>query len=176
MEFDPEHLAKDSYESDAVIMSKAYYKKLKIYIDYLFEKYEHTWAGKTREIAEFLLRECRDERGKFDGLPNSIDQDETPESLKKIMTNLAFIWVVRHGETFSLVSVACGFYFVPPMVRKRLSELPENEMNDEEKQEWLPHPEIIKDSMTLHKVVTFRERGTSIVSSWSDLKINERIW
>ena len=28
MEFDPDHLGKDSYESDAGIMSRAYYKKL----------------------------------------------------------------------------------------------------------------------------------------------------
>ena len=36
MEFDPDHLGKDSFESDAVKMSRAYYKKLETYISYIF--------------------------------------------------------------------------------------------------------------------------------------------
>ena len=56
MEFDPDHLGQDSYESDAVIISRANYKKLRVYIEYLFEKYENTWAGRTRQMGDFLLR------------------------------------------------------------------------------------------------------------------------
>ena len=36
MEFDPDHLGRDSYESEAVVMSRALHKKLQIYIEYLF--------------------------------------------------------------------------------------------------------------------------------------------
>ena len=56
MEFDPDHLGKDSYESDAVTISRAYYKKLSIYIEYLFEKHQDSWMGRTAEMGEFLLR------------------------------------------------------------------------------------------------------------------------
>ena len=38
LEYDPEHLGENSYESDAVKISKALYKKLEFYIDYLFIK------------------------------------------------------------------------------------------------------------------------------------------
>ena len=56
MEFDPDHLGKDCYESDAVTISRAYYKKLQTYIEYLFEKHEDSWKGKTAEMGDFLLR------------------------------------------------------------------------------------------------------------------------
>lgn len=56
MEFDPDHLGKDCYESDAVTISRAYYKKLQVYIEYLFEKHEDSWKGKTAEMGDFLLR------------------------------------------------------------------------------------------------------------------------
>ena len=68
--------------------------------------------------------------GKFDGIPDSISKDETPESLKKIMTNLAYLWVVHHGETFSFTSVSNNFYAIPGTVRKPLSALPSHVMND----------------------------------------------
>ena len=118
----------------------------------------------------------RDKKGKFDGLPDSIAEDESPDSLKKIMTNLAYLWVVHHGETFSFSSVSNNFYFVPSAMRKPLSDLPSHEMTDDEKSEWALHPEIIKDYLTLQKAVTFRSDSYSIVSSWNDLKINQVIW
>ena len=92
------------------------------------------------------------------------------------MTNLAYLWMVHHGQTFSLVSVANSFYFVPPMLRKPLSDLTNKQLTEEEKQEWLPHVDIIKDSMTLHKVVTYRATHESIVSCWNSLNFNEEIW
>ena len=61
--------------------------------------------------------------GKMDALPLSIHEDETPNTLRKIMTNLAYLWVVVHAQTFSLVSVACPFYYVPSVMRKPLSDL-----------------------------------------------------
>ena len=60
IEFDPEHLEKDSYESDALIMSRALYKKLQIYLEYLFEKHEDSWRGKTAQMGDFLVRQLRD--------------------------------------------------------------------------------------------------------------------
>lgn len=36
--------------------------------------------------------------------------------------------------------------------------------------------DIIKDSMTLHKVVTFRTDSQSIVSRWNDLSIKQDTW
>lgn len=101
-------------------MSKAYYKKLETYIDYLFEKYESSWKGSTEKMGQFLLDQLKDKEGKFDGLPNEIAKDPTESSLKILMTNLAYLWVVYHGETFSLLSVANAFYFVPPCIRKPL--------------------------------------------------------
>ena len=92
------------------------------------------------------------------------------------MTNLAYLWVVHHGETFSFSSVSNNFYFVPSTMRKPLSELPPSEMSDDEKEEWLLHPEVIKDYLTLQKVVTFRTDSYSIVSSWNSLNINQVIW
>ena len=157
MEFDPEHLGKDSYESEAVTMSKAHYDKLRLYIEYLFEKYEETWTGKTREMGEFIISQLRDEEGKFDAIPESVALDDTPESLKRIMTNLAYIWVVHHAETFAFTSVCCNFYQIPSTVRKPLSELPSHELSEEEKREWMLHPESIKDYLTLQKVVTYKE-------------------
>ena len=60
MEFDPEHLGKDAYECDASIMSTALHKKLEVYIEYLFEKHEDSWRGKTAEMGDFLVRQLRD--------------------------------------------------------------------------------------------------------------------
>lgn len=83
------------------------------------------------------------------------------------MTNLAYLWVVKHGETFSLVSVSNNFYLVPPMMRKPLSELSSSHpLTEKDKQEWLPPSDIIKDSMTLHKVVTYRDDKDSLISAW----------
>ena len=75
----------------------------------------------------------RDDKGKFDSLPDAIAEDETSDSLKKIMTNLAYLWIVHHGETFSFTSVTNNFYFVPSTMRKPLSELPPSEMSEDEK-------------------------------------------
>ena len=127
-------------------------------------------------MGEFLLSQMIDEKGKFDGLPDSIIADETPESLKKIMKNLAYLWVVHHGETFSFTSVANNFYLVPCSVRKPLSELPSSQMSDDQKQEWLLHPEVMKDYLTLQKAVTYRKDSYSLVSSWNDLIITQKIW
>ena len=92
------------------------------------------------------------------------------------MTNLAYLWVVHHGETFSFTSVSNNFYVTPSTVRKPLSALPSHVMNDDEKQEWGLHPESIKDYLTLQKVVTFRDDSYSVVSSWNDFKIDQEIW
>ena len=92
------------------------------------------------------------------------------------MTNLAYIWVVHHGETFSFTSVSNNFYQIPSAVRKPLSELPTHQLSEDEKQEWLCHPETIKDYLTLQKATTYRSDSYSIVSSWPDLKINQTIW
>ena len=48
-------------------------------------------------MGEILLNELRDKKGKFDAIPSDIVEDSTPNSLKKIMTNLAYLWIVRHG-------------------------------------------------------------------------------
>ena len=50
------------------------------------------------------------------------------------MTNLAYLWVVHHGQTFSHVSVANSFYNAPPQVRKPLSSLPDRQLSAVEKQ------------------------------------------
>lgn len=68
--------------------------------------------------------------GSFDGIPKSICEDETPDSLKKIMTNLAYLWVVDHSQTFAVTSVANNFYFVPSAVMKPLSDLGKTPMSD----------------------------------------------
>lgn len=104
--------------------------------------------------------------------------DDGPESLIKIMTNLAYLWIVHHGETFSLISVSSNFYLVPPMMRRPLSDTSsiKRELTNLEKQEFLPHPDIIKDSMTLHKVVTFRTDDGCIISRWNDFNIENDIW
>lgn len=94
------------------------------------------------------------------------------------MTNLAYLWVLHHGETFSLVSVCCNFYFVSPMMRKSLESLNkyQEEMTNIQKQEFMPLPDIIKDSMTLHKVVTYRADKDCVISRWNDLPIDDRSW
>lgn len=45
LEFNPDKLGEDSYESDSIKMTKRYYQKLKGYIDYLFEKYKDQING-----------------------------------------------------------------------------------------------------------------------------------
>ena len=50
------------------------------------------------------------------------------------MTNLAYLWVVHHAETFSLISVASPFYYVPPCIRKPLQNFPKNPLSNKEKQ------------------------------------------
>ena len=133
MTFDPEHLGEDSFEGDSLKISKAYYKKVETYIDYLFEKHKASWAGKTERIGTLLFNQLQDSRGKFDSLPVEVTQDEDCSSLKKIMTNLAFSWIVFHGQTFSLVSVSSNFYFVPSMMSKPLSALESREITSEDK-------------------------------------------
>ena len=123
MQFNPEYLAQNSYESDAVKISKLYYYKLKKYIDYLCWAHADAFSGKTVEYGKFLYNQLGNEKDRFDGIPISICEDYTMNSFKTIMTNLAYLWVVHHGQTFSLVSVANSFYFVPPMMRRPLSSL-----------------------------------------------------
>ena len=85
-------------------------------------------------MGQFLLKQLSDKKGNFDGLPNEIGKDPTESSLKKIMTNLAYLWVVHHAETFSLISVASPFYYVPPCIRKPLQNFPKNPLSNKEKQ------------------------------------------
>ena len=94
------------------------------------------------------------------------------------MTNLTYLWVVVHAQTFSLVSVASPFYYVPSVMRKPLSDLQKQKkpLTEEQKMEWLPNNDIIKDNMTLHKVVTFRKVEDSLMSVWSHLNIEQKMW
>lgn len=82
-------------------------------------------------MGKFILDQVKDKKGKMDALPFEISEDKSPKSMKKLMTNLAYLWIVHHGETFSLVSVANSFYFVPPMLRKPLSSLGNKQMTEE---------------------------------------------
>ena len=123
LEFDPEHLGLNSFESDAVKMSRAYHRKIKTYVNYLLYRHRGDWENKIERIYAFLFEQLGTKSERFDGFPESVLADQTWESLSTIMTNLAYLWVVHHGETFSLVSVASNFYLVPPMMRKPLSAL-----------------------------------------------------
>lgn len=104
-------------------MSKMYYDKLASYIDYLFKKYEHILTGeKGAELGAFIYRELGS--GAFDGVPKSIaNKDTASEDLKLLMKNLIYLWVVHHGETFSIISVGNAYYFVPTFMRKPLSQV-----------------------------------------------------
>ena len=92
------------------------------------------------------------------------------------MTNLAYLWVVHHGETFSFTSIACNFYLVPSSMRKPLSDLPSHQLSEEEKKEWFLHHQSIKDYLSLQKVVTYKEDEFSILSGWNDLDIDDAVW
>ena len=48
-------------------------------------------------MGTFLFRELGNKDSRFDGIPESIMKDGSPDSLKKIMTNLAYLWIVHHG-------------------------------------------------------------------------------
>ncbi len=95
---------------------------------------------------------------KLDSLPEQIKGSDRFENLKKLMTNLAYVWTVIHAETFSIVSVACTFYTAPPLVSKPLASLSNHKiaLDESQKREFLPPKQGIKDSMCLHKVVTYR--------------------
>lgn len=71
---------------------------------------------------------------KFDGIPESICHDKTPESIKKILKNLAYLWLIHHGETFSIISIVNMYYFCPTFIRKPLSQFPNRALSNYEKQ------------------------------------------
>ena len=112
---------KEVFQSDAVKLSKEYHRKLGCYVDYLFKKHANCFEGdKAAELGAFIYKELGS--GEYDAIPRSIAQKETArEDLKKLMKNLIYLWVVHHGETFSIISVGNAYYFVPTFMRRPLS-------------------------------------------------------
>lgn len=94
------------------------------------------------------------------------------------MKNLIYLWVVHHGETFSIISVGCAYYFVPTFIRKPMSSLSEYNapMSDGQKKEWLAPLEVMNDSMALSKQVTYRSDSETIISKWNTLKVDSEVW
>lgn len=122
-EFSPEIMgAEDTcYQSDAVKLSKEYYKNLRVYIDYIFEKHKLS-DEMFFELGRIVYQELG--AGKYDKVtPDLISKDleKVKTAIKTIMKNLVYLWVVHHGETFSIVSVGSAYYFVPSFMRKPLS-------------------------------------------------------
>lgn len=63
------------------------------------------------------------------------------------------------------------------MMRKPLSEISSSHpLTEKDKQEWLPPSDIIKDSMTLHKVVTYRDDKDSLISAWEEIQVGNDEW
>lgn len=87
----------------------------------MFEVNRDSWEGKCQKIGQQIYDEVHG--GEFNALSDEICRDETPETLKKLMLNLAYNWCVHHGETFSLISVGCNYFLVPSLMRKPLSHL-----------------------------------------------------
>lgn len=175
LSFDPMTLGKDCYKSDSIVMTQRYYDKLRSYIDYLFEKYGDQIKGREEEFWRYLIGQLTGKKGdykldsgiagyaeaqklKLDSLPENIKGSDNFENLKRLMTNLAYVWTVIHAETFSMISVSCTFYTAPPLVPKPLSTLKNHKtpLTESQKREFLPPKQGIKDFMTLHKIVTYR--------------------
>lgn len=116
------------YQSDAVKLSKEYYLKLANYVDYLFIQHASSVTDeKIVQLGKKLYDELGDKDGKrFDAIPSCI-YDSGPEiareTIKEVMKNLIYLWVVHHGETFSIISVGNAYFFCPTFMRKPLSAL-----------------------------------------------------
>lgn len=117
-------------------------------------------------MGTFLYEQLGDKGVRFDSIPESIKKDQTKQSLRKIMTNLAFLWLSVHGQTFSIVSVCNACHMFPAMMRKPITDLNKytSPINDDEKAKWLPSAQIIKDVLTLAKTVTYRADSGSVIS------------
>ena len=94
LEFCPEVLGKNSYESDCIKIERQYYNRLENYIDYLFKHNENSWKGQTERMGKFIYDQLVKDGIRMDALPESFCKDSSPNSLKKLMTNLLFLWVV----------------------------------------------------------------------------------
>ena len=92
------------------------------------------------------------------------------------MTNLAYLWCVHHGQTFSNVSVLNNFYIAPTTMRKPLSALPDHPLNPKEKQDFICSVENAEDNLNLIKAVTYRSTNKSIISNWNDRPIDFKMW
>lgn len=135
--------SKTCYQSDAVKLSKKYYDNLSVFVDYLFAKHEKTGELDEETYLQFgkiVFSELGS--GQFDAVTKDLvseDYRKVKAALGLIMKNLIYLWVVHHGETFSIISVGSAYYFVPTFMRKPLSALSEYKepMTDAQKQEWL---------------------------------------
>lgn len=101
-----------------------------------------------------------------------------------------YLWIVHHGETFSMISTNNIYYLAPTFVCKPLSyvdtavENPNNfdlygNLKDSVKQEWFAPLEIFNNSMGLTKQVTFRSDEDNLVSSWNEIGLQrsrKEIW
>ena len=176
LDFSPDMFASDCYESESVHFSKKYYEKISFFVEYLFEKNKSSWEGRTEELGTFIYNQLISGSSKLDGLPKEICTDKTPNTLKKLLKNLAYLWIVHHGETFSIISVVNMYYFCPTFLRKPLSEFPNKVMSDADKQEWMAPLQVITDSMLLSKQVTFRKDPETIVSQWVRTPVDQTVW
>lgn len=111
----------------------------------------------------------------FYGLSKEFN-DNSIESVKKLMTNLLFIWCVTHGGTFSYLSVLNNFYFSPPNMRKPLSALPNTPLTNAEKQNWISPCTSVKDYMNLIKAISNRRTSQSVTSGWNEYLIDPIVW
>ena len=82
-----------------------------------------------KEWGQFIYEQV----GAYGVLPEHIKTDCTLEDVKKIVCNLIYLWVVHHGQTFSNTSVLNNWYVAPSVVRKPLSWLESNEVNETNK-------------------------------------------
>ena len=131
---------------------------------------------KSAKLGSILYRELGN--GSYDGIPKSISDPATAqEQIKKIMKNLIYLWVIHHGETFSIISVGNCYYFVPTFLRKPLSQAPTTAaLDDKQKQEWLAPLDVWNDSMVLSKQVTYRNPSETIISKWNTLPVDIPVW
>ena len=124
-------------------------------------------------MGKFIYDQLVKDGKKMDALPESICKDSSPNSLKKLMTNLIFLWVVHHGQTFSMVSMNNIFYMVPTFAARPLSALPNSPLSDAEKQKFYAPTEVFDVAMAVTKNVTYRNDKYSLISSWSTIGIEK---
>ena len=158
-----------------------YYSKIETYIDYLFEKHP-SWAWRTDEVGAFIYKELGN--GIMCGIPEDICFDKTPKTLKKLMTNLVYLWVVHHSETFSMISTNNLYYMAPTFVSKSLAEADEAVKNpdyldqhgalkEEVKHQWFAPLPVFNNAMAIMKSVTVRADQENLVSSWSTFGVDD---